>query len=80
MPDTEHINITLMLKNGNQVDLRIPIFISAAALVHQLESIFHLEKKEGMKQIKVRTKGLVLTEDQQLYDYPITDGDIIEII
>lgn len=80
MQDTKHINITLLLKNGHQVDLRIPIFISAAALVQQLESIFHLEQKEGMKQIKICTKGLVLTENQQLYDYPITDGDIIEII
>lgn len=80
MQDTEHINVTLILKNENQVDLRIPVFISAAVLVRQLESIFHLDEKEGMKQIKVHTKGLILTENQQLSDYPITDGDIIEII
>lgn len=80
MQVTDHINITLILKNRNAVDLRIPVLISVGALVRQLQSIFHLDEKEGMKQIKVHTKGLILTESQLLHEYPMADGDIIEII
>ena len=80
MRDNDHINVTLVLKNGNHVDLRIPIYITTATLVNQLRSIFHLEENEGMKQIKVSSKGLILAENQLLYHYPVTDGDIIEII
>lgn len=80
MQATDHINITLILKNRNAVDLRIPVLISAGALVRQLQSIFHLDEKEGMKQIKVHTKGLILTENQLLHEHPMADGDIIEII
>lgn len=80
MQVTDHINITLILRKRNSVDLRIPVFISVSALVRQLQSIFHLDEKEGMKQIKVHTKGLILTENQLLYEHPMADGDIIEII
>lgn len=80
MQDTKHINITLLLRNRNAVDLRIPLYITVGALVRHLQSIFHLDKRGGMKQIKVLTKGLLLTENQLLYEFPITDGDIIEII
>lgn len=80
MRDNDHVNITLVLKNGNQVDLRIPVYITAAGLVNQLRSIFHLEENGGMKQIKISSKGLILAENQFLYHYPVTDGDIIEII
>lgn len=79
---TEHINITLYFQRQpeKKVDLRIPKHISVYQLLKEINTIFQIEKQTAKYQIKVRNKGRLLDEEQKLSDYPITDGDIIEVL
>lgn len=78
----EHINVTLNYQNGQlpPVDLRIPIKISIHQLVKEVNKIFGFDNRASKYQIKVKNKGILLDENQVLKNYPVTTGDIIEIL
>ncbi|MBP1043041.1 secretion accessory protein EsaB/YukD [Vagococcus sp. BWB3-3] len=78
----EHINVTLNYQNGQlpAVDLRIPIKISIHQLIKEVNKIFGVENMTHKYQIKVKNKGILLDENQILKNYPVTNGDIIEIL
>ena len=78
----EHINITLMYTTNKkkQVDLRIPNNITVYRFVRELNQIFGKNKELSKYQIKVLNKGILLDEEQKIKDFPITDGDIIEVL
>lgn len=78
----EHINITLFYQQNKQhsVDLRIPTQITVYHLIRELNQIFKKETHHKKYQIKVLNKGILLDEEQKLKDFPITDGDMIEVL
>lgn len=78
----EHINITLYYqKNRTQkMDVRIPKNISVYRLVRELNQIFGKARENEKYQIKVVNKGIILDEEQKVKDYPITNGDLIEVL
>ncbi|WP_086348246.1 EsaB/YukD family protein [Candidatus Enterococcus clewellii] len=78
----EHINITLVCSDnrGKIVDLRIPSNITAYRFIRELNQIFGRNKGLNKYQLKVLNKGILLSEEQRIKDYPITDGDIIEVL
>ena len=78
----EHINITLLYQQEKDkaVDLRIPNNITVYRFIRELNQIFNKEKDIKKYQIKVLNKGLLLDEEKKLKDYPITNGDIIEVL
>lgn len=78
----EHINITLLYQEneGKQVDLRIPNNITVYRFIRELNQIFNKEKALKKYQIKVLNKGILLDEEKKLKDFPITNGDIIEVL
>ena len=80
--NTKHINITLLYQQNKEkmVDLRIPNNITVFRFIRELNQIFGKEKDVKKYQIKVLNKGLLLDEEQKLKDFPITDGDIIEVL
>lgn len=80
--NTEHINVTLLYQTNREkmVDLRIPNNITVFRFIRELNQIFGKEKDVKKYQIKVLNKGLLLDEEQKLKDFPITDGDIIEVL
>ncbi|OJG88177.1 hypothetical protein RV15_GL001836 [Enterococcus silesiacus] len=62
------------------VDLRIPNNITVFRFIRELNQIFGKEKDVKKYQIKVLNKGILLDEEQKLKDFPIADGDIIEVL
>jgi len=73
-----HINVTV--KSGEyKEDLRIPVEIEVSRLIRELDSIFRLNITRPRYQIKIKNKGIILSEGKKLSDYPVTNGDIIEI-
>jgi uncharacterized ubiquitin-like protein YukD len=78
----EHINITLLYQEQSDktMDLRIPNNITVYRFIRELNQIFNREKNLKKYQIKVLNKGLLLDEEKKLKDYPITSGDIIEVL
>lgn len=78
----EHINITLYYqKNRSQkMDLRIPRNITVYRLIKELNQIFGKERESEKYQIKVVNKGFILDEEQKVKEYPITNGDMIEVL
>ncbi|MTD40440.1 secretion accessory protein EsaB/YukD [Erwinia sp. CPCC 100877] len=78
----EHINITLLFQEqmNKKMDLRIPNNITVYRFIRELNQIFNKEKNLKKYQIKVSNKGLLLDEEKKLKDYPITNGDIIEVL
>lgn len=78
----EHINISLIL-DVNQcqlVDLRIPTAITVTQLQQELNKIFQNQFLSKKPQMKIKNKGILLEENQRIKNYPITNGDIIEIL
>lgn len=78
----EHINISLIL-DGNQkqlIDLRIPTAITVAQLQQELNKIFQNRFSSAKPQMKIKNKGILLEENQRIKNYPVTNGDIIEIL
>ncbi len=78
----EHINITLLYENNQdkRVDLRIPKNITVYRFIRELNQIFSRERQLPKYQIKIKNKGILLDEEKKLKDFPITDGDIIEVL
>lgn len=78
----EHINITLLYQENEEkkVDLRIPNNITVYRFIRELNQIFNKEKTLKKYQIKVLNKGILLDEEKKLKDFPITNGDIIEVL
>lgn len=74
-----HINITLH-HGGKVSDLRIPVRIEVRKLVKELDNIFGESLERKKYQLHVVNKGLILDEGKYLSDYPLTTGDIVEIV
>lgn len=78
----EHINITLLYQGnqGKSADLRIPRNISVYRFIREVNQIFGRPKDLKKYQLKIINKGILLDEEKKLKQYPITDGDIIEVL
>ncbi|HGF1448685.1 TPA: EsaB/YukD family protein [Streptococcus suis] len=74
-----HINVTL--HDGGRIrDLRIPTHIEVRRLIKELDGIFEKENARKKYQLHVVNKGFVLDEGKVLADYPVTTGDIVEVL
>lgn len=78
----DHINITLFYQGNreNRMDLRIPNTITVYKFIRELNQIFNRNKELKKYQLKVVNKGLILDEEKRLNDFPVTTGDIIEVL
>lgn len=84
MKRTSHINVTIHFEHtgGDEgYDLRIPVHISIKQLLQDLVETLHIKKPEHLQPvIKVKTKGMILADDDILADYPVTNGDILTVL
>lgn len=85
MAQTTHINVTVdfseRMQNGKQYDLRIPVQLNVKQLIQYIMETLNLEDNTNSKRaIKVPTKNLLLADEDQLTDFPVTDGDILLIL
>ncbi|MGP4040971.1 EsaB/YukD family protein [Gracilibacillus sp. D59] len=79
-----HIDVTIDFSEsgmGSSYDLRIPVQISVKQLLLDLMDTLKIDQLNESKSVfKVKTKGLVLADDDMLIDYPVTSGDIITVL
>lgn len=76
-----HVNVTVYVsKLSKKEDMRIPVNLSIYRLVKEIHYLFGEKQLMNKYQIKVKNKSLLLDDDKKLSDYPVTDGDFIEIM
>lgn len=84
MKKNSHINVTIHFENestGNHYDLRIPVHITVKQLLIDLVTTLYIPNPESYQSVmKVKTKGLVLADDDLLADFPVTNGDILTVL
>lgn len=78
-----HINVTVDFSkwNGKTYDLRIPNHQSIKYLLKNLIETLKIKNHDGSHYvIKVVNKSLLLTDNDRLIDYEVTDGDILQVL
>lgn len=85
MAQVTHINVTVdfskRINNGKQYDLRIPVQLNVKQLLQYLMDTLNLDYSVNSRSvIKVLTKNLLIADDDNLTDFPVTDGDILLIL
>lgn len=83
MVKSTHINVTIDFHNwgGDVYDLRIPVQVTVKQLLLSVSEAIRLQRPDSsLCAIKVVTKKLLITDDDSLNDYPITDGDILQVL
>jgi uncharacterized ubiquitin-like protein YukD len=83
MPNDTHINVTVDFGNwdGPEYDLRIPVHQPIKQLLMNLVETLKLNPAQAsLCAIKIPTKNLLLTDDDRLLDYQVTDGDILIVL
>lgn len=75
-----HVDVTFEVA-GRRTDLRIPRRISVHRLVGELAAIFPgIDAGIAKYQVRIPTKGLLLTEEDVVAAHPVTDGDVVELV
>lgn len=83
MPKGSHINVTVDFRNCSDgvYDLRIPAHQPIKQLLLNLFETLQLDMTKVTRYaVKIPTKKLLLTDDDRLEDYPVTDGDILIVL
>jgi len=82
MAGKSHIDITLDLHmhGGRKLDLRIPVHQTITQLLANLAETLNLDDTITSQALKIATKELILTGDDRLADYPVTDGDVLVVL
>ena len=85
MAQVTHINVTVdfskRINNGKQYDLRIPVQLNVKQLLQYLMDTLNLDYSVNSRSvIKVLTKNLLIADDDNLTDFPVTDGDVLLIL
>ncbi|WP_416151679.1 EsaB/YukD family protein [Salipaludibacillus sp. HK11] len=81
-----HIDVTIDFSECGVLtsyDLRIPTQISVKQLLLDIIHILKLndvDVKESRSVIKIKTKCIVLADDDMLIDYPVTTGDVLTVL
>ncbi|WP_042221344.1 EsaB/YukD family protein [Oceanobacillus manasiensis] len=82
--DNSHIDVTIDFSEcgiGSSYDLRIPVQITVKQLLWDLMQTLKMGQLGISKSaLKVKTKELLLADDDMLIDYPVTSGDIITVL
>ncbi|MRX72688.1 hypothetical protein GJU40_11065 [Bacillus lacus] len=83
MTKSSHINVTVDFQNwgGSVYDLRIPVQLTVKQLLLSVSETLHIKRPDSsLCAIKIVTKKLLITDHDILHDYPITDGDILQVL
>ena len=76
-----HINVSVRFKEENFCyDLRIPVQTTVKELIKMIcEALKRPEISKELYRIKVCNKNIILFDTQRINEYPLADGDEIEI-
>lgn len=78
-----HINVTIDFTkwDGGTYDLRIPNHQSIKYLLKNLVETLNIGNYDQSRcVIKVINKSIVLTDNDRLIDYKVTDGDVLQVL
>lgn len=78
-----HINVTIDFSNWGDVsyDLRIPVHQQVKPLLLNLAETLNLDfTNKAYFALKIPTKDLLLSDDDSMLDYSVTDGDILIVL
>ena len=78
-----HINVTVDFSKwkGAIYDLRIPVHQPIKQLILNLAETLQLDLlQQTYFALKIPTKHLLLSDDDRLLDYPVSDGDILIVL
>lgn len=78
-----HINVTIDFSNWGDgpYDLRIPVHQPVKPLLLNLAETLNIDiTNKAFFALKVPTKDLLLSDDDSMLDYPVTDGDILIVL
>lgn len=78
-----HIDVTVDFRElgvNELYDLRIPVQITVKKVLMNLIETLRIANEVNKYVIKIKTKGLILMDDDVLTDYPIANGDILTVI
>ncbi|MGV0167240.1 EsaB/YukD family protein [Furfurilactobacillus sp. WILCCON 0119] len=87
--DSNYINVTLKTDHTADrglvnIDLRIPNRLTVRQLLTQLIDAMAAQAvtltPDDRNMIRVINKALVLSDDDVLADFPVTNGDVIEVL
>ena len=76
-----HINVSIRFAPENYCyDLRIPTQTTVQQLIKMIcESLKRPALSTEFNRIKVCNKNIILFDTQRIHEYPLTDGDELEI-
>ncbi|WP_339177704.1 EsaB/YukD family protein [Oceanobacillus sp. FSL W7-1293] len=83
MASNTHINVTVDFRKWgwNTYDLRIPLQISVKQLLLNLAETLKIDRGDrSLSALKITTKDILLTDEDSLIDYPVSDGDILKVL
>ena len=78
---SKHINVTIRYYNEKETyDLRVPTNLTTQQFVQTIsKAVKHELINEEQFRVRVLNKGFVLFDTQRVHEYPVSDGDVIEI-
>ena len=78
---SKHINVTIRYHNEKELyDLRVPTNLTTQQFVQTIsKALKHELVSEEQYRIRILNKGFVLFDTQRVHEYPVSDGDEIEI-
>lgn len=83
MPRETHVNVTVDFRkwDAGRYDVRIPLHQPIKQLLENLMETLNLDiTKASLFAVKIPDKELLLTDDDRLVDYPVTNGDILIVL
>ncbi len=83
MPSASHVNVTVDFSKWGKgrYDVRIPVHQPLKLLLLNLAETLNFDiSKASSFAVKLPHKGLLLTDDDRLTDYPVTNGDILLVL
>lgn len=83
MSSETHVNVTVDFSKWSKgrYDVRIPVQQPIKLLLVNLAETLNLDiAKAPLFAVKIPNKELLLTDDDRLVDYPVTNGDFLLVL
>ncbi len=77
---SEHLNVTVVFGDRKFLDLRIPSHLPIEKFIEHVSETVHVEHDVARFCVKVVGKDFLLSDDDVLADFPVCDGDILQIL
>ncbi len=77
---SEHLNVTVVFGEQRFLDLRVPSHLPIEKFIEHICETVHAQHEANHFCVKVVGKELLLRDDDLLVDFPVCDGDILQVL